>query len=232
MASAANIKCNDYCILMDKAKERPFFLAKNTEETVKCKVDIPKSNVAGCEIMNYSMNEKTQNMPIVSCCLGGFIINTRWMHPNYIFSNKTTECDVTFLCSFSASSNQSYTRQPKSVPHQCPNSYQPKQSRQSLQFYRCCSHTYHTQRFWPSNHTRIRQLGWNKKNSHMEIRRLAQRSKQFSQRRGRNCTIDSKFIIPFLVAIRHRSFCVKQQNSPRKDTISRFGAMLFGIGSD
>ena len=55
MASLANITCNDNCV----------FENEDTSGTVQCKVDIPKSEVAGCEILKYSMNVRTQNMPIL-----------------------------------------------------------------------------------------------------------------------------------------------------------------------
>ncbi|KAL7541075.1 hypothetical protein ACHAXR_010614 [Thalassiosira sp. AJA248-18] len=66
MASLANITCNKHCVLEgeDEALNTPFLRGGNIG-TVQCKVDIPKSEVAGCELFTYSMNTRTQNMPIL-----------------------------------------------------------------------------------------------------------------------------------------------------------------------
>jgi hypothetical protein len=53
MASLANITCNDSCVL------------REDDRGTRCKVHIPASEVAGSEILSYSMNIKTQNMPIL-----------------------------------------------------------------------------------------------------------------------------------------------------------------------
>lgn len=68
MASLANIVCNDHCTLQnddeDGTVNTPYSRGGNIG-TVRCKVDVPKSEVAGCEILSYSMNVRTQNMPIL-----------------------------------------------------------------------------------------------------------------------------------------------------------------------
>lgn len=72
MALSANIKCNGFCVMQseeDKTFNTPFY--RVGEGTIACNVDVPKSKVGACEIMNYSMNVKTQNMPIVSVFNGG-----------------------------------------------------------------------------------------------------------------------------------------------------------------
>lgn len=53
MASLANIRCNDQYAL------------RENDRGTRCKVHIPKSEVAGCEILSYSTNIKTQHMPIL-----------------------------------------------------------------------------------------------------------------------------------------------------------------------
>lgn len=66
MASMANFTCNKYCIIEDDeaaTKATPF--TKDDIGNVKCKVDVPKSEVAGCEILTYSLSARTQNMPIL-----------------------------------------------------------------------------------------------------------------------------------------------------------------------
>mmetsp|Transcript_32170 Transcript_32170/g.68082 ORF Transcript_32170/g.68082 Transcript_32170/m.68082 type:complete len:368 (-) Transcript_32170:144-1247(-) len=56
MTSLANFTSADHCVIEDK---------NIVSDTVNCKVNIPKSELAGCEILRYSMNVRTQNMPIL-----------------------------------------------------------------------------------------------------------------------------------------------------------------------
>lgn len=61
MTSLATFKCNEHCVLEDEE-------TINTRDQigmVRCRVDVPKSKVAGCDIFTYSMNVRTQNMPIL-----------------------------------------------------------------------------------------------------------------------------------------------------------------------
>ena len=82
MASLANIKCNDFCTLKNEVDVFPRW---GGGELVSVCVDIPKSKVLECEILNYSMNVKTQNMPIVS---------VSWVH----FLVMVLEALTNFLC--------------------------------------------------------------------------------------------------------------------------------------
>ena len=64
MASLANITCNKYCDLLDVQRdedESPFAGGR----AIRCKVNVPKSEKAGCEILTYQMSVRTQNMPIL-----------------------------------------------------------------------------------------------------------------------------------------------------------------------
>ena len=54
MASLANIRCKDYCSLYGEDPGK-----------VQCRVNIPKSEKVGCEVLNYTMSVRTQNMPIL-----------------------------------------------------------------------------------------------------------------------------------------------------------------------
>jgi hypothetical protein len=69
MASSANIKCNDHCHLLNEsprntAISRGINKNKHKNSFINCRVEIPKSQVLS-EIMSYSMNVKTSNMPIL-----------------------------------------------------------------------------------------------------------------------------------------------------------------------
>lgn len=65
MASLANITCNDHCSVLDK-EEEDTVTASEFRGGTRCKVDIPKSKGGkACGIMGYSMNVRTQNMPIL-----------------------------------------------------------------------------------------------------------------------------------------------------------------------
>ncbi|KAL7528594.1 hypothetical protein ACHAWF_002619 [Thalassiosira exigua] len=67
MATLANITCGDYCSLEEEEEANvntPFYRGGKIG-TVPCRVEIPKSEVAGCDILSYSMNVRTQNMPIL-----------------------------------------------------------------------------------------------------------------------------------------------------------------------
>lgn len=66
MASMASITRTDHCVLEeeeDATKNTPF--TREDIGVVRCRVDIPKSEVAGCDILVYSLNVRTQNMPIL-----------------------------------------------------------------------------------------------------------------------------------------------------------------------
>mmetsp|Transcript_15823 Transcript_15823/g.34245 ORF Transcript_15823/g.34245 Transcript_15823/m.34245 type:complete len:352 (-) Transcript_15823:1366-2421(-) len=68
MASLANVLCNNHCVLHEDEEDATLnapFSGGGTIDTVRCKVDIPKKEVAGCEILRYSINVRTQNMPIL-----------------------------------------------------------------------------------------------------------------------------------------------------------------------
>lgn len=67
MASLANFTCNEHCTLEDddNTLNTPYSQQGGNIGTVRCKVDIPKSKVAGCEIFTYSMNVRSENMPIL-----------------------------------------------------------------------------------------------------------------------------------------------------------------------
>lgn len=67
MAPLATITCHDHCALEadeDATMNTPFSRGGKVGE-VRCKVDIPKSDSEERKIMSYSMNVRTQNMPML-----------------------------------------------------------------------------------------------------------------------------------------------------------------------
>jgi len=60
MVSLANITCNKHSALDDKDAT-----VDGTIGTVRCKVNVPKSVTTLTDILSYSMNVRTQNMPIL-----------------------------------------------------------------------------------------------------------------------------------------------------------------------
>lgn len=64
MISLANIKYSDHATLLgddDRTHDNSTTAAKD----LRCKVHIPKSELAGCEILSYNSNTRTQNMPML-----------------------------------------------------------------------------------------------------------------------------------------------------------------------
>ena len=57
MAKLANIKCKEHCEFLSHGEQ--------DDDELQYRVDIPKSQKAGYEILNYSMSVQTQNMPIL-----------------------------------------------------------------------------------------------------------------------------------------------------------------------
>lgn len=58
MSSLANIKYSHHCSILDNDD-------RTNDQELRCKVHIPKSELAGCEIFSYNLNARTQNMPLL-----------------------------------------------------------------------------------------------------------------------------------------------------------------------
>ncbi len=59
-----NVKYSDHSVLL-KDEERIHDNSSTTSQDLRCKVHIPKSEIAGCEILSYNMYARTQNMPVL-----------------------------------------------------------------------------------------------------------------------------------------------------------------------
>jgi hypothetical protein len=64
MISLANIKYSDHATLLDD-DDRTHDNSTTAAKDLRCKVHIPKSELAGCEILSYNLNTRTQNMPML-----------------------------------------------------------------------------------------------------------------------------------------------------------------------
>jgi hypothetical protein len=64
MLSLANIKYSDHAIFLDD-DDRIQDNSTTEAKDLRCKVHIPKSELAGCEILSYNLNARTQNMPML-----------------------------------------------------------------------------------------------------------------------------------------------------------------------
>ena len=67
MAPLANITCGEHCVLYDHDADNTTLdtPAGGNIGTVRCRVHVPKIEIPICQLFSYSMNVRTQNMPIL-----------------------------------------------------------------------------------------------------------------------------------------------------------------------
>lgn len=65
MASLANIRYTDHCLPLDNDDRTHDNSTNTASQNLRCKIHVPKSELAGCEILSYDMNVRTQNMPML-----------------------------------------------------------------------------------------------------------------------------------------------------------------------